>query len=215
MTSTVEDEEPDVVADQPAAAERYDVGRLLAFSDGVFAIAITLLVLSIPVPNVPGSGPEQAANLASALLGLRRELFGFGLSFILVGAQWMAHHQILRRLTFTDTRIMWLNLLILLGICLVPFATSLLIRYGDTSTGAIAYATLQLLIGVMFLVMRLYLNSRGAASPTSLLVSAISLSGFAVSIPVALWNPTWTYYLWLAGFASARTLETRIRRTAR
>jgi uncharacterized membrane protein len=214
MTSTVEGDEPDV-GDRPAAHAGYDVGRLLAFSDGVFAIAITLLVLSIPVPSVPGSGAEQAANLAAALLGQRKELFGFGLSFLLVGAQWVGHHQMLRQLASTDSRILWLNLLILLGICLVPYATSILVRYGDTSTGAIAYATLQMLIALMFLAMRLYLASRGEAPRTRPVVAAVALTGFAVSIPVALWNATWTYYFWLAGFAAARILETRLRRPAR
>src|ERR1700730_2010910 len=115
----------------------YDVGRLLAFSDGVFAIAITLLVLGIPVPNVP-PGPDQAARLAATLSGTAGNLEGFALSFVLVGAQWISHHRILRGVTFSTARLLWLNLLLLLGICLVPFATSLLVRYGDTTTGAIA-----------------------------------------------------------------------------
>jgi uncharacterized membrane protein len=130
MTSTAEDDEPDVAghAAEPAAREGYDVGRLLAFSDGVFAIAITLLVLSIPVPNSTGKAAE-AAQLSGALVGQYRELLGFALSFVLVGAQWILHHQLLRRLTSCDARILWLNLLILLGICLVPFV---LARVVDT-----------------------------------------------------------------------------------
>jgi uncharacterized membrane protein len=214
MTSTVEGDEPEV-ADHAAAPDGYDVGRLLAFSDGVFAIAITLLVLSIPVPNVSGSGAVEAGNLGAALVGLKTQLLGFGLSFVLVGGQWMAHHQLLRRLTFVDARVLWLNLLILLGICLVPFATSLLIRYGDSSTGTIAYASVQMLILLMFLTMRLYLASRGAGPSSSPLVGVVSLAGFALSIPVALWHVTWAYYFWLGGFAVARLLETRFRRVGR
>src|SRR5258708_3986886 len=171
MASTVEDDEPKA-GSRPAAREGYDVGRLLAFSDGVFAIAITLLVLSIPVPEIP-RGPDQSARLAAALFELRPQLLGFGLSFILVGAQWMAHHQMLRQLTFSDTRVLWLNLLILLGICLVPFATSLLVNYGDTAAGAIAYGSWQLLIGLSFMAMRTYLAVRGAAQRRSILLSLV------------------------------------------
>jgi uncharacterized membrane protein len=212
MTSTAEGDEPDVAA-RTAAREGYDVGRLLAFSDGVFAIAITLLVLSIPVPNVPATADKaaEAAQLAGALLGLYRDLLGFALSFVLVGAQWILHHQLLRRLTSCDARVLWLNLLILLGICLVPFATSVLVRYGDTSTGAISYAVWQTLIGVAFMTMRLYLASLGAAERVSVLLSVVPLTGFVISVPVALWHVEWTYYVWIAGFIAARIVDARLR----
>jgi uncharacterized membrane protein len=179
----------------------------------VFAIAITLLVLSIPVPNVPSSTDKaaEAAQLAGALLGQYRELLGFALSFVLVGAQWILHHQMLRRLTSCDARILWLNLLILLGICLVPFATSLLVRYGDTSTGAISYAVWQTLIGLAFMTMRVYLASRGDARRVSVLLSVVPLTGFVVSIPVAWWHVDWAYSLWIGGFVVARIVDTRLR----
>src|SRR5215472_9480219 len=166
MASTFEDEEPAVAtrAGQQGARKGYDIGRLLAFTDGVFAIAITLLVLSIPVPNLPAAPDPsaQGALLATALAHLVPNLTGFVVSFILVGAQWIVHHRMLRQLDFCDGALLWLNLLILLGICLVPFGTGLLVRYGDTATGAIAYAGLQVGIGVSFLAMRLYLAAHGA-----------------------------------------------------
>jgi uncharacterized membrane protein len=188
----------------------YDVGRLLAFSDGVFAIAITLLVLGIPVPNVP-PGPDQAARLAATLSATAGNLEGFALSFVLVGAQWIGHHRILRGVTFSTARLLWLNLLLLLGICLVPFATSLLVRYGDTTTGAIAYASLQAFIGVLFIALRAYLAANGAGPGTSPLLGAIPLGGFVLSIPVAFLDVRFSYALWLAGFAVARILEARAR----
>jgi uncharacterized membrane protein len=215
MTSTAEDDEPDVSgrAVESAAREGYDVGRLLAFSDGVFAIAITLLVLSIPVPNVPDSTDKaaQAAQLAAALIAERGQLLGFALSFVLVGGQWILHHQMLRRLTSCDARVLWLNLLILLGICLVPFATSVLVRYGDTSTGAISYAVWQTLIALAFMTMRLYLASRGDARHVSVLLSVVPLAGFVISVPVALWHVDWAYYVWVGGFVAARVVDARLR----
>ncbi len=109
---------------------------------------------------------------------------------------------------------LWLNLLILLGICLVPFATSLLVRYSDVPAAVIAYGGLQALIGAMFMLMRLYLAARGDASRTNVLLSLVQISGFVISIPVALRNVEAAYILWIAGFAAARILESRIRSDA-
>jgi uncharacterized membrane protein len=195
-------------ADEPAAHPGYDVGRLLAFSDGVFAIAITLLVLSIPVPNLPrGADPAQ---VVAALNDLVPNLIGFGLSFFLVGTQWIAHHRMLRQLTRTDNRMLWLNLLLLLGICLVPFATTLLIRYGDQPATAIAYASLQTAIGLTFLAMRAYLLGRGLVRLGSLLVSLMPIAAFLISMPVALRNVNVAYGVWVAGFVVARVIEARV-----
>jgi uncharacterized membrane protein len=194
--------------EQPAAYPGYDVGRLLAFSDGVFAIAITLLVLSIPVPNLPRR--PDPAQVVAALNDLVPNLIGFGLSFFLVGAQWIAHHRMLRQLTRSDNRLLWLNLLLLLGICLVPLATTLLIRYGDQPATAIAYAGLQAAIGLTFLATRAYLLGRGVVRLASLGVSLVPIAAFLISMPVALRNVNVAYGVWVAGFVVARAIEARV-----
>src|SRR5215831_18522167 len=156
MTSTAEDDEPDVAARGHASQAGYDLGRLFAFSDGVFAIAITLLVLTIPIPSV-----SDPADLPGQLAGLKPNLLGFALSFALVGTQWLSHHRLLRQLDFCDGPILLLNLLLLMGICLVPFASSVLARYGAYAAGTIPYAALQAAIGIVFISLRLYLIRRG------------------------------------------------------
>jgi TMEM175 potassium channel family protein len=204
---------PNVEGDEPIAAERgddydaYGVGRLLAFSDGVFAIAITLLVLSIPVPNLPPDTPDLNARLIAALRGLSGYLGGFALSFVLVGAHWMIHHRLLRRITHVERPLMWINLLILLGICLVPFATSLLVRYGETPAGAIVYAALQVGISLSYFALRTLLAEEGTGTRTSALLALVQVAGFAASIPVALVNVEVAYAFWLAGFFLARVIE--------
>jgi len=195
-----EDDEPGAAAANGARGG-YDVGRLLAFSDGVFAIAITLLVLGIPVPS--HGGPL----LPGELLGLLPNLGGFALSFLLVGTQWIAHHRLLRRLDFCTAPILWLNLLLLMGICLVPFATSLLIRYGGTPAGAITYATLQAAIGIVFMSLRLYLVHHGVDLRRTLALSWIPVVSFVVSIPVALLDVNLAYAVWVLGFAVSRVRE--------
>ena len=185
----------------------YDLGRLLTFSDGVFAIAITLLVLSIPVPSIPDGVPNRSALLAGRLADIIPNLSGFALSFVLVGAHWIIHHRVFRGVTRCDRVLLWLNLLLLLGICLVPFATTLLTRYGDTPTGLIVYATLQLGISVAYLVLRLYLASQKSGGYAEASLALVQVVGFAVSIPVAFVSVQWAYVLWLAGFAAARLLD--------
>jgi uncharacterized membrane protein len=189
--------------------QAYDLGRLLAFSDGVFAIAITLLVLNIPVPKVT-HGIGESARLAQAIAAVSPNLVGFALSFVLVGTQWIAHHKLLRQLKFTNMPILWLNLIVLMGICLVPFATSLLVDYGDSPVGAIAYASLQGSIGVAFVAFRLYLLHHHATPRRSLVLSWAPLTAFLVSIPIAFVNLRACYAIWLLGFAGSRLQEGRV-----
>jgi len=199
MTSTAEDDEPDVAARGHASQAGYDLGRLFAFSDGVFAIAITLLVLTIPVPNV-----AKAAQLPGQLVGVAPSLAGFALSFWLVGTLWIAHHRLLRQLNFCDGTILWLNLLLLMGVCLVPFASSLLARYGGGPAGVIPYAALQAAVGVVFLSLRLYLMRRGVDMRDTLQLSWLPVVTFVLSIPLALGNVNFAYVAWLVGFAISR-----------
>ena len=207
MTAPVEDERPGpALANAGHGYEHgrgdpragYDVGRLLTFSDGVFAIAITLLVLGIPVPNV---GDTQ---LPGELQHLSLNLVGFGVSFVLVGTQWIAHHRLLRQLDFANATILWINLLLLMGICLVPFATSVLVRYGGSPAGAITYASLQGAIGVVFVAYRLYLVHCGVDLRQTLVLSWVPAAAFVVSIPVALWQVNAAYAVWVIGFGGSR-----------
>jgi uncharacterized membrane protein len=207
MTSTAEGDEAGAAAPAGAGAGHehdphaaYEVGRLLAFSDGVFAIAITLLVLGIPVPNV------QPDSLVTALEKVEPNLVGFALSFILVGTQWITHHRLLRQLNFCNGTILWINLLLLMGICLVPFATSVLVKYGDVAAGAIPYGALQAAIGAMFVLLGSYLKRRGLQLSVTYLRTWIQVLIFLVSLPLALWRVDATYAVWVGGFLLFRVL---------
>src|SRR3954463_12583090 len=106
-----------------ASAVRRDVDRVVAFSDGVFAIAITLLVLSIDVPNVPDD------RLNDALRDLLPFVYTYALSFVIVGLYWLAHHRLFRSLERVDRTLLWINLLVLGVVALIPFPTEVLGRY--------------------------------------------------------------------------------------
>jgi uncharacterized membrane protein len=98
--------------------------RLEAFSDGVFAIAITLLVLDIHVPD-----PESTASLAHALGEQWPSYVAYVVSFLTIGIIWINHHVMIRRLRAIDHGIMVWNLLLLLSVGVLPFTTALLAAY--------------------------------------------------------------------------------------
>src|SRR5215510_8654149 len=93
--------------------------RLEAFSDGVFAIVITLLILNVRVPDGRSFTLESFRPLIPPLAT-------FVLSFIMVGVYWIAHHHMLHFITQVNRRLLWLNLLVLLCVVFIPFPTSLL-----------------------------------------------------------------------------------------
>jgi uncharacterized membrane protein len=107
--------------------------RLEAFSDGVFAIVITLLVLEIKVPHVPEN------ELKSALILLLPKYFSFALSFVIIGVYWVSHHNMLHFLVKTDRIALWLNMLVLFTVCIIPFPTAIIGDYPDSFISILVY----------------------------------------------------------------------------
>jgi uncharacterized membrane protein len=123
--------------------------RLEAFSDGVFAVAITLLVLEIKVPEVGGG------ELAHALADQWPSYASYAVSFFVIGVIWMNHHAVFEHLTRADRRLMGLNLFLLLWIVLIPWSTDLMATYmRDGGEGervaALVYAGTMALMGGSF-----------------------------------------------------------------
>jgi uncharacterized membrane protein len=115
-----------------------DLGRLINLSDGVFAIAITLLVLDIRVPAIPED--LVATELPGELLALWPKYLGYLLSFFGIGIFWNIHHSIFRSIRVYDRGLIWLNLLFLMFVAFLPFPTSLLGEYGDHQLPVAVYA---------------------------------------------------------------------------
>ncbi len=135
-----------------AHGEPVDVstGRLEAFSDGVIAVAITLLVLNIQVPAPPlGAGKTLAHELARNW----PVYAAYVTSFLTIGIIWINHHVMIRRLREPDHMILFLNLLLLMSIAILPFATSLMATYLRESSGqhlaAVIYSGSLLVMGVV------------------------------------------------------------------
>ena len=97
--------------------------RLEAFSDGVFAIVITLLILDIRFPEVDYS------QFSETLKSVLPRILAYVLSFIIIGLYWVIHHNSMHAIKKTDRGFLWLNILLLLCISFIPFPTSLVGRY--------------------------------------------------------------------------------------
>jgi TMEM175 potassium channel family protein len=115
-----------------------DRDRIVNLSDGVFAIAITLLVLDIRVPDIPEN--MVASELPAALLALWPKYLGYVLSFVVISTFWTIHHSIFRPIRAYDRGLLYLNFLFLMFVAFVPFPTSLLGEYGDRRLPVAIYA---------------------------------------------------------------------------
>jgi uncharacterized membrane protein len=137
-------------------------GRLEAFSDGVIAVAITLLVLNIQVPAVnPHAPPGDCHTLGCALARQWPVYAAFVTSFLTIGIIWINHHVMIRRLREPDHMILFLNLLLLMSIAVLPFATDLMATYlkktGGQHLAAAIYGGALLVMAVFFAMLNRHL----------------------------------------------------------
>jgi uncharacterized membrane protein len=127
-------------------------GRLEAFSDGVFAIAITLLILEIRLPADAGQFDDAA--LRRALLALWPSYLSYLISFLLIGMIWMNHHRMLHHITRVDGTLLGLNTLLLMNIAFLPFPTRVLAETVGTGhgehTAAVFYGLVLVIGGVLY-----------------------------------------------------------------
>jgi len=180
-----------------------DRDRIVNLSDGVFAIAITLLVLDIRVPNLPEN--DVASQLPGALLSLWPKYLGYILSFVGISAFWTIHHSIFRHIRSYDRTLLYLNFLFLMVVAFLPFPTALLGEYGDHQLPVVIYAA-TLALGRLLLtaihwhsmrndrlldepqdpaVMRFYLI-RGLTIAAIFLLSIV-ISFFSASLAIVMW----------------------------
>ncbi len=141
-----------------AAFERkHDPARVLALSDGVFAIIITLLVLDIHVPTLVGG-----QSLTTALDEIWPTLTAFVISFIVAGMYWVGHRDLFTLIRRTDRQLVWLNIVFLLPLCLLPFGASLVGHYEVKAVALRIYGAVLVAIAVMRVVNWMYAASRPA-----------------------------------------------------
>lgn len=192
-----------------------DVDRVAFFSDAIFAIAITLLVLRISVP------PKSAA-LGPALVDIWPSFLVFVISFWVIGRYWLMHHRLFRYVRGYDNRFIGIDLFLMLCICFVPYPTELLGSHQQEPLSVVLYAGTVIVTGLASYSLWWYAARHGflddEVTPSQIRAarnrSLVILAVFAISIPVAYVDTTAAMFVWL-GSVLQRPVEGLLTRRAR
>jgi uncharacterized membrane protein len=136
--------------------------RIAALSDGIFAIAMTILVLNISIPD---AALVKEIGLKNALLQQSQEFYSYFLSFFLLGIFWVIQHRQMNLLIKTNATHTWIVMWLLMFICLVPFSASLQSDYGNMPAAAVIFSGNMLIIGLIFLINWHYSTSNNRLIP--------------------------------------------------
>jgi uncharacterized membrane protein len=194
--------EPDGEVVSAAASRRGEVARVCAFTDGVFAIVITILVLDVKVPDL-GSNESLRASVEEA----QPTVVAWVISFLITGMYWAMHRGLFAQVRFADTQVVWLNLLFLLPVCLVPYAASAMGGYPDDPLALHLFGVILIATTIGRLTMVAYLDRRPELlweTPTQqtrlllLLTAAFPLVVYAAAMLVATVSPFWSRFLFLS-----------------
>lgn len=191
-----------------------EFNRVIALTDGIYAVAMTLLVVSIGVPDVP------ADELAGALLSSHGDLLTFLISVAILAFYWLSNHHFVRHLRAIDPVYSGLNLIYLALIAFLPLPTALLDRYSDQPITMALFVTTLLLVSLMELVLFSRAHRAGLftseppprAVRYSTLIVLTPVLVFMLAIPVGLMSsPTYTLAIWvLLNFPLRLLIERRL-----
>lgn len=147
--------------------------RVEAFSDGIFAIILTLLVLELSVPYI--ADHSSLSQYAAAMAPLVSKVVSFALTFVLICIHWVGHQYFFRQIREATIGLVWLNNLFLLWICFMPFPTALLGDHPTDQFPVILYGVNQLLAALTFFALRSYARNH------KLFVDPLSAKGMGPS----------------------------------
>lgn len=198
---------------------QFQLERLILFSDAVFAIAITLLIIEIKVPEIEREHLSNHA-LLSELAKLIPKFFGFIISFMFIGIYWSVHHRMFGYVTDYSRKLVTLNLLFLFAIVLMPFSTAFYSEYvmKKVMVPVVFYTGNIVLLGLFNMLMWLYISkpenklSEGltrAESRYNILRSAIVPGFFVIYAFIYLYYPSIAVYLPITLFPIMRTITAR------
>ncbi len=119
---------------------KFTKNRTEAFSDGVFAIIITLLILEIKIPHL--NNPTSNAELVKGLIDLLPKIVSWVVSFFFISVMWVQHHNLFRMVTKIDYAIVWVNNILLLFICFLPFPTALMGEYPNIRLAVLLFGAI-------------------------------------------------------------------------
>jgi uncharacterized membrane protein len=179
--------------------KEFQLERIILFSDAVFAIAITLLVIEIKIPEIKETELTEHA-LLHALGLLIPKFIGFLISFLIIGQYWITHHRMFGFVINFSDRLIWLNIIFLLGIALMPFSTGFYSQYADRNvfSPVIFYTANIAMLGIVNFFMWRYISkpknkiSENLTAPlvTYFVLRAVTVPGiFIIFSFVYFYNP--------------------------
>jgi uncharacterized membrane protein len=166
--------------------KEFQLERLILFSDAVFAIAITLLVIEIKIPEIPRNEVTEQ-KLLHKMAELIPKFIGFLVSFLLIGQYWIVHHRMFGYVVNFNQKLIWLNILFLFAIALMPFSTGFYSEFAGLPviTPVIFYTGNIAMLGIVNFIMWKYLSNHRhklTENLTPLLAKYSSLR--AITVPV-------------------------------
>ena len=160
----------------PPERSKAQFERLVFFSDAVFAIAITLLVLDLKLP--PGShGTVDLSQIGD-------KLFGFGLSFAVIGLYWINHHQLFGALKREDSLLRYVNLLFLASVVFLPFPTSVIAEFPATPSSVTFYAASVASVGLLLTLLTVVARRPHLLAPDEPEIGALSAVVYPLGAPI-------------------------------
>jgi uncharacterized membrane protein len=178
-----------------------EFGRIVAFSDGVFSIAITLLVLNLGIDKGLTEG-----QIDNALWDQRDTFFAYAISFAVIGRFWLVHHRFFAEVEAFDARLIGLNLLYLGWIVMIPFSSELLGEYSGKTISVVFYSVNLAIVVLLGQLMAAGARRRGLMRVDDRThrenqIRSTYIAGiFLLSVPVAFLAPEVAPYLWLVLF---------------
>jgi uncharacterized membrane protein len=186
-----------------APADEIGLERIVFFSDAVFAIAITLLALEIRLPeDVAYAGNRE---LLQSLFSIMPKYLGYIISFLSIGNFWVIHHRQYQYIEQYDTRLMLINLLVLMAVAFIPFPTSVISENGNR-TATILYALNASLIGILSTMLWVYASHKHrlvmpdlepAVVRRGVIRNLVAPAIFLFSIALAFLNPDLAKFSWI------------------
>jgi TMEM175 potassium channel family protein len=184
------------VAGEVAEERAGELNRLISLSDGVFAFAMTLLIVSIEVPDL--THDEASTRLVQDIRDLWPQVLSYIIGFLVIAFLWSSHRRVFSRVREYDDRLVKLNVVLLMLVAFLPFPTGILGQYGELSFPTIFYAAIIAAISVIFILIidhldqhRELLTREGAGFdfPRAKTRHLVTASIFLLSMPIAWFFP--------------------------
>ena len=178
-----------------------DLGRIISLTDGVFAFALTLLVLGLTVPVVSNGG-----QLGNQLQADWPKFLGYVFAFVMIAVWWTYHHRTFRYIQRYDSVLMWANMALLLEIAVMPFVLQVFTAYSGTQDAAILFAVIQIAAGLTLNFIWRYASSGHRLIDPKLPAAEIEYFAkwglvtpalFAVSIGISFLSVDAAEYFWI------------------